>query len=138
MQPRFYEIEPEENIIAIDFDGTCVEADYPRVGKDLPWAVTVLQLLVANNCKLILYTMRDGQELIDAINWFEYRLIPLYGIQRHPLQQAWTDGHGSPKCLATHYIDDRNIGIPLRNDTKEPAVDWDKLLVILIEMQIIK
>lgn len=47
-------------IIAIDFDGTVVTHAYPHMGMDAG-AVPVLKELVANDCKLILYTMRSGQ-----------------------------------------------------------------------------
>ena len=49
-------------IIAIDFDGTVVTHAYPHMGMDAG-AVFVLKELVANDCKLILYTMRSGQLL---------------------------------------------------------------------------
>ena len=49
-------------IIAIDFDGTVVTHAYPHMGMDAG-AVPVLKELVANDCKLILYTMRSGQLL---------------------------------------------------------------------------
>ena len=121
------QIEPSSITIAVDFDGTCVEADYPYVGKDLPHAVQVLKRLQAENCKIILWTMRDGFELLEAVHWFEKNGITLFGIQRNPEQKDWTENYGSPKCCATYYIDDRAIGVPLvltRDRTKPPAVNW--------------
>ena len=53
-------------IIAIDFDGTVVTHAYPHMGMDAG-AVPVLKELVANDCKLILYTMRSGQLLEKAV-----------------------------------------------------------------------
>ena len=136
---NFYQIEPREAVIAVDFDGTCVEADYPRVGEELFAAVGCLKAMAISGCKLVLWTMRDGQELLDAVKWFEDRNIPLYGVQRHPSQQEWTEEQGSPKCLATYYIDDRNIGIPVKADSNgERAVDWVTLLPMLIDLGLIK
>lgn len=138
-QHNFYEIEPQQVVIAVDFDGTCVEADYPQVGKSILLAEGCLRAMHNSGCKLILWTMRDGQELLDAIKWFENKHIPLYGVQRHPLQQEWTEDQGSPKCLATYYIDDRNIGIPIKADSNgERAVDWNTLLPMLINLGLIK
>ncbi len=54
-------------IIAIDFDGTVVTHAYPHMGMDAG-AVPVLKELVANDCKLILYTMRSGQLLEKPSN----------------------------------------------------------------------
>jgi hypothetical protein len=55
-------------IIAIDFDGTCVTHEYPYIGKDIG-AVPVLKELVSSGHQLILFTMRSGKELNDAI-WY--------------------------------------------------------------------
>ena len=55
--------------IAVDFDGTCVTHDYPRIGKEIG-APKVLKRLVEAGHKLILNTMRSGKELQDAIHWF--------------------------------------------------------------------
>ena len=82
--------------IAIDFDGTCVTHDYPRIGKDIN-AVNVLKKLVANGHKLILNTMRSGKELKEAINWFKKNDIELYGANENPTQKKWTN---SPKVYA--------------------------------------
>ena len=49
-------------IIAVDFDGTCVEHDYPDVGLDVEGAVDTLKALVAKGHRLILFTMRSGKK----------------------------------------------------------------------------
>ncbi len=111
-------------IFAIDFDGTVVTHDYPRVGKEIG-ATPVLKKLVANGHKLILWTMRSGKELTDASMWFEEREIPLFGIQRNPEQDMWTS---SPKAYAQVYIDDAAFGCPLKSDknlSNRGFVDWD-------------
>ena len=69
-------------IIAIDFDGTVVTHAYPHMGMDAG-AVPVLKELVANDCKLILYTMRSGQLLEKAVQWFKEQKIPLYAINEN-------------------------------------------------------
>lgn len=74
-------------IIAIDFDGTVVTHAYPHMGMDAG-AVPVLKELVANDCKLILYTMRSGQLLEKAVQWFKEQKIPLYAINENPGQNV--------------------------------------------------
>lgn len=85
-------------IIAVDFDGTCVTHEFPKVGRDIG-AAPVLKRLANNGHQLILYTMRsmkpgispitqkteDGG-LAAAIKWFKKNNIPLHGIQREPKQ----------------------------------------------------
>jgi len=127
-------------IIAIDFDGTCVTHEFPKVGKDIN-AVPVLKALVETGHQLILFTMRSDIEhstdnnneyqpentnyLTDAVNWFKENEIPLYGIQTNPRQHYWTT---SPKIYANMYIDDAALGCPLKYDKEYsiyPFVDWD-------------
>lgn len=116
--------------IVIDFDGTVVAHDYPRIGKDIG-AVEILRKLVENNHKLILFTMRSKEELQDAVDWFANNQIPLYGVQKNPTQWKWTE---SPKAYGQLIIDDAALGCPLKNDSSvsdRPFVDWkvvDKML----------
>lgn len=113
--------------IAIDFDGTCVKHEYPKVGADIG-AIPVLKQLIDKGHNLILFTMRDGKELNDAINWFKNNDIKLYGIQYNPTQRNWTK---SNKCYAKLYIDDAALGIPLIEDEERPYVDWIKVKELL-------
>jgi hypothetical protein len=147
-------------IIAIDFDGTCVTHEFPKVGRDIG-AERVLKLLVENGHQLILHTMRSdmknpksrdydihtegGNYLTDAVNWFKHRNIPLYGINENPTQKDWTT---SPKSYANLYIDDASLGCPLiygELDKKEnivmykrPHVNWEAVEIHLITEGIIK
>ena len=120
--------------IAIDFDGTVVSHKYPFIGDDIG-AIKVLKELIANGNKIILFTMRSGKELDQAVEWFKNNDIPLYGINKHPTQDSWTS---SNKCHAEYCIDDRNIGTPLINDnTGRPCVDWKRLRSLLIQKGLI-
>lgn len=118
--------------IAVDFDGTCVDHRYPQIGPDVPNCVSVLKKLVESNHQIILYTMRSGEALEDAVQWFVNREIPLSGINCDPAQSEWTQ---SPKCFANHYIDDAAIGCPKREyeNFKGEAVDWEAVESLLID-----
>lgn len=130
-------------IIAIDFDGTCVTHEYPKVGQDIG-AIPVLKKLVENGHLLILYTMRCNKEnehyLDDAIEWFVKNEIPLYGIQTNPTQKEWTL---SNKCYAQLYIDDASLGCPLTFKYKDlvsisrPFVNWEIVEEILRDKKLI-
>lgn len=118
--------------ICIDFDGTCVTHDYPRIGFDIG-AQEVLRDLVAHGHRLVLFTMRSGKELEDAVAWFKKNEIPLYGIQSNPTQADWTS---SPKAYAQLYIDDAALGVPLRFDKaldgSRAFVDWGRARIALM------
>lgn len=113
-------------IIAVDFDGTCVEHDYPDVGMDVDGAVEVLKALRAKGHRLILFTMRSGSKLDAAVRWFKERKIELWAVNNNPEQKSWTD---SVKVHADLYIDDSAVGCPLKfiDDAPRPMVDWAKV-----------
>jgi len=112
--------------IAIDFDGTCVEHQFPQIGPDVPDAVDTMQQLVDEGHTLFLYTMRSGKYLAEAIQWFADNDITLSGINRDPEQTDWTN---SPKCYAELYVDDAAFGAPLiREGGKRPYLDWSGVL----------
>ncbi len=115
-------------IIAIDFDGTCVTHKYPIVGKEIG-AVPVIKALVDRGDKIILFTMRSGKCLEDAVNWFKGNNIPLFGINQNPEQHTWTS---SPKPYAHIYIDDAALGVPLiENKNERPFVNWFEVAHLL-------
>jgi hypothetical protein len=113
-------------IIAVDFDGTCVEHDYPSVGMDVDGAVEVLRAINKKGHRLILYTMRSGALLDDASRWFKERKIDLWAINQNPEQKSWT---ASPKVHADIYIDDSALGCPIRfiAGVRRPVVNWQKV-----------
>jgi len=115
-------------IIAVDFDGTCVNHAYPLIGRDIG-AVPVLRALADQGHKLILHTMRSGRPLEAAVNWFKTQGIPLFGINTNPEQASWTT---SPKPHADLYIDDAALGAPLIHPAKgRPYIDWVAVAAML-------
>lgn len=119
---KFNKINKENMaIIGINFDGTCVTDLFPYVGDNIG-AASVLRKLADKNL-LILYTVRDGKYLQDAVDWFKYNHINLYSVNYNPEPVS-----SSPKLYCDYYIDDRNIGTPL---TDKGYVDWNKMLVLL-------
>lgn len=122
-------------IIALDFDGTVVSHEYPHIGEDIG-AIPVLKELVAAGHKLILFTMRSGKLLDDAVAWFERNGIELYAVNENPEQKSWTS---SVKVHANIYIDDCALGCPIRyeEDIRRPFVDWKKVREILAYNRVI-
>lgn len=119
---KFNKINKENMaIIGIDFDGTRVTDLFPYVGDNIG-AASVSRKLADKNL-LILYTVRDGKYLQDAVDWFKYNHINLYSVNYNPEPVS-----SSPKLYCDYYIDDRNIGTPL---TDKGYVDRNKMLVLL-------
>ena len=99
-------------IIAVDFDGTIVEHRYPRIGREIPFAITTLRRLQAEHHQLILWTVREGRLLDEAVACCRERGLEFYAVNaNHPDEQA-SDTPSSPcrKVRADLFIDDRNVG----------------------------
>jgi len=138
--------------ICIDFDGTCVTHEFPRVGKDIG-AIPVLNKLTDAGHNLILFTMRSdieevtsddygihkqaGEYLTGAVNWFIDNHIPLHGVNVNPTQHTWTK---SPKAYGQLYIDDAALGCPLIYNSEisdRPFVDWAKVEEMLKDIGVL-
>ena len=112
-----------ETVIAVDFDGTIVDFAYPNIGNDNPGAIKWMKRWIDEGAKIILYTIRDGKELQDAVNYLNSNNIPLYGINNNPDQESWNK---SKKIFANLYIDDAAFGCPLnyRSCFNKESVNW--------------
>ena len=96
--------------IAVDFDGTIVEHDYPRIGKPIPFAIDVLKKLQEEGVHtLILWTMREGDLLQEAIDYCKKRGVEFYAHNKNFPEEEFDDDYVR-KLAADIYIDDRNIG----------------------------
>ena len=116
-------------IIGVDFDGTLVVNEYPEIGEDLG-AGPFLREAQALGARIILYTMRDGQELQQASQYCRKLGVSLYGVNTNPTQYEWTM---SPKAYCHLYIDDRNLGTPLTFTAGQHVVNWQRLGPMLID-----
>lgn len=97
-------------IIAVDFDGTIVEHRYPAIGAEIPFAVETLRLLSEEHHRLILWTVREGALLDDAVEFCKNRGLKFYAVNRnYPEEDNRHQGY-SRKLKADLFIDDRNLG----------------------------
>lgn len=97
-------------VIAVDFDGTIVEHKYPRIGEELPDAVAVLRRLIADGHRLILWSVREGALLDEAVAWCEERGITFYAVNGDFPEEQSDYRHFTRKVKADLFIDDRNLG----------------------------
>ena len=97
--------------IAVDFDGTIVEHRYPEIGKELPFATQTLRMLIEDRHKLILWSVREGKLLEDAVEWCRQRGVEFYAVNKDfPEEDLSKNQCFSRKIKADVWIDDRNIG----------------------------
>lgn len=98
--------------IAVDFDGTIVEHRFPAIGKERPFAIDALKKLAHSGHQIILWTVREGKLLDDAIQFCRERGLEFYAVNSiYPKDSSWNvKMQNSRKVVADIYIDDRNLG----------------------------
>lgn len=99
-------------VIAVDFDGTIVEHRYPEIGEERPFATEIIKKLIADRHKIILWTVREGELLEEAINWCKERGVTFYAVNSDSSEMfnEVKDKNFSCKLNADFFIDDKNIG----------------------------
>lgn len=109
--------------IAVDFDGTIVEHCYPAIGPEKPFAIDTLKYLCAKRHKLILWTVREGRLLDEAVAYCKKRGLEFYAVNKNYPEEMETHEGYSRKLQADLFIDDRNLGgLP----------DWGEIYQMLI------
>jgi hydroxymethylpyrimidine pyrophosphatase-like HAD family hydrolase len=95
--------------IAVDFDGTIVEHEYPDIGKEKLFAFQTLKELNRLGASLILWTFRTGKELEDAVEFCRKNGIEFYAVNKNYPEEIY-DESVSRKIDADIFIDDKNVG----------------------------
>ncbi len=97
--------------IAVDFDGTIVEDQYPKIGPEIPFATDTLKMLIKDRHRIILWTVREGETLEQAVEWCRARGVEFYAVNRdYPEETVQNNQHFSRKLKVDKFIDDRNLG----------------------------
>ena len=97
--------------IAVDFDGTIVTHEYPKIGREIPFAIETLKMLIRDQHRLILWSVREGELLQEAVDWCRERGVEFWAVNKdYPEESYENNNHFSRKLKADYFIDDRNIG----------------------------
>lgn len=97
-------------IIAVDFDGTIVEHKYPAIGKEIPFAIDTLKKLQEEKHLLVLWTVREGNLLNEAVEFCKSKGLEFYAVNKDYPEETELSEDFSRKLKADLFIDDRNIG----------------------------
>lgn len=97
-------------LIAVDFDGTIVEHAYPKIGRPIPFAIDVLKKLQSEcHHQLVLWTVREGQLLDEAIEYCRRQGLEFYAVNSiYPDRES--EAQRPRKLDVDMFIDDRNVG----------------------------
>ena len=120
-------------IIAIDFDGTICNSNYPALGEPMPLAIESVRELHQAGHFLILWTCRQGEQLNEALQWCKQNGLSFHAVNDHnPDNLKFFGGVGGNKVYADIYIDDKNIGgfvgwkraMELIKEGEAPKLKW--------------
>jgi hydroxymethylpyrimidine pyrophosphatase-like HAD family hydrolase len=99
----------KQKTIAVDFDGTIVEDNYPAIGRPRTFAFDTLHRLQDQGHRLILWTYRVDHKLQEAVDFCKKNGIEFYAINKNYPEEEYNEQ--TPRKLHVDiFIDDRNIG----------------------------
>ena len=108
-------------ILAIDFDGTLVSNEFPKIGKP-DWVITQAVKAYQNRgWKLILWTCRTDNMLKDAVDFCRNVLdLEFDAVNQNLPEVQKFYGGDTRKVFANMYLDDRSAAL----FTGEPNTDF--------------
>lgn len=106
-------------IVAVDFDGTLCEDNYPKIGEANEELIEYLKAWKKWGGKLILWTCRNGGKLLDAVEWCEKRGLIFDAVNENLPEIIDQVGGDTRKIFADEYIDDKNVNMYLLDGKHE-------------------
>lgn len=97
-------------IYGIDFDGTIAAEAWPAIGALKPEAAAFIRELQARGDKWILITMREGEELQEALGFLAINGLLPDAVNDNLPERVAAWGNNPRKVYADIYIDDHNAG----------------------------
>ena len=97
-------------VLSIDFDGTIVEVDYPRIGKLIPGAIRYINKLHKEGYMIIINSCRAGKHERQMRSFLNIQGIKYHYINENAeflIEKYKTD---TRKISANIYIDDKSLG----------------------------
>lgn len=94
-------------VIAVDFDGTLCMNAWPKIGKPNIELIETLKKVRGQGHKIILWTNRSGDLLLNAIWWSANRGLLFDAVNENLSERIEKYGNDCRKISADLYIDDR-------------------------------
>lgn len=135
-------------VIAIDFDGTLFETEYPKILRPILPVIEMAKARQEKGDKLILWTCREGPELDAAMEACREQGLEFDAINDN-LEEAKTEWGNNPrKVAADEYWDDKNawnyseydedgdekfrVNISIGKDRRPEMSIWEKFYTLHI------
>ena len=111
---EFAEIIKAKNshkVVAVDFDGTIANTDYPRIISPIPETISLLRKLKDKGATIILWTCREGENLEEAVKWCKENDVPIDLVNENDKERIKIWGNDCRKIGADLYIDDKTFSL---------------------------
>lgn len=96
-------------VIAIDFDGTIVEDEYPEIGEPKLFVFESLQQMIEHRHQLILWTTREGRRLQEAVEFCRKNGVEFYAVNKSYPDERFEDME-SRKIICDLFVSNKNFG----------------------------
>ena len=99
-------------IIGVDFDGTLAitKGTYPKIQKPIPEIINYILEEQKKGAYLILITMRENNELKQAVEWCKEQGIEFDAVNDNLPHMKEFFKNNPRKIFCNEYIDDTNMG----------------------------
>lgn len=99
----------ENKIIAVDADGTLFYEPYPKCGKPNERLIEWLKECQKHGCKLILWTMREGKPLEDAVEFCGQYGLEFDTVNDNLEEMKQRYNNNPRKIYCDYYLDDTHF-----------------------------
>lgn len=96
-------------IIAVDFDGTLVEDEFPAIGDPIQSTWNDIATAKEMGAKIILWTSRDHENLEQAVEFCKERGLTFDAINENLSETKTMFNNDTRKVYANEYWDDKGI-----------------------------
>lgn len=101
-----------QKIIAVDFDNTLCETEYPVFCKPIQYVIDYVLAEQRQGAKLILWTCRTGDDLAAAVQWCAEHGVEFDAINENLPEVIAEYGDDCRKIFADEYLDDKAVALP--------------------------
>lgn len=96
-------------IVAVDFDGTLCDDNFPKIGKPHFNVIDKIKEYKSFGWKVILWTCRNGKDLDKAVQWCDEQGLKFDAVNENLPEVEELFGGWTRKIFADVYIDDKNV-----------------------------
>lgn len=114
--------------IATDFDGTLCEEKWPEIGEPNWEIINYLKFRRDSGAKIILWTCRTGQLLVNAVEWCKGVGLEFDAVNANLPEVIECFGGDSRKISATEYIEDlacTKFKLPYKKDRGAVTIEYE-------------